>query len=639
MRSWGIGLGLLAGILFFLPIFLLKCISIILIGRLLQDWQQYFSLKTAQKLLARILHIVIINSYNLVFILLPYAYVKGYFIIRLPALLVIAVLLIYLTTGQAIFNTQNLSAQTTGLFLNYTGQWLQCTGFFAAVGLLLLPPAVLPYRGDMDYHISATLTLARYLFAPEIALTLILLLLLSIGYVINGKKILVYLLLVVSFLGAGFYYQLRGFDSAVGYVMLRYPPLIYYEILFTALHLGIAFDTGSLYTELLYVFPILLCWSGLAALIVVFFAKGTPLLFRFSLSGLFIISMPAVQKYQSLVYPEPPALLLLTVALFLIQSHHFKEYIPFFSAVWALIPYQKEMILPAVLVLSIWLLIKCTNIKRLLMLLTVVWLPLVLYLVFRIESGFRTGEMRFSNILVWANYQINLFSLAEQMSFSLVPAIVGLVFKPIKIIGLIGLWIGCYWLLFSCDVQEAADRLLGIGAYVGYSRFNLWLLPVLLPAAASLPYQRLYQKFKIMIYLPITVMILTNFYFLSPFNKYHWGDWSVKTGEYVYPYPQFYQWLQTRQQQSCLIVGRMDPYWDYFYCKKYRLSPDSILSVRNGSISNDSLRKLSTRFSWILYHDEIPGLYPSFDTTFFDGRQPLYTWQSGITRLAVFKVN
>ena len=127
---------------------------------------------------------------------------------------------------------------------------------------------------------------------------------------------------------------------------------------------------------------------------------------------------------------------------------------------------------------------------------------------------------------------------------------------------------------------------------VGYSRFNLLVLPTILAGAAVFINWVMSQKKSIGVAL-IGLAILVNFV-ISPINldgskKPYWGNYNVDTSEHYYPYREAIAWLgETYPGVHSLSGGLYYPYPFDFYSDQFHWKPQDILFRSKSQVSGDS---------------------------------------------------
>jgi len=157
------------------------------------------------------------------------------------------------------------------------------------------------------------------------------------------------------------------------------------------------------------------------------------------------------------------------------------------------------------------------------------------------------------------------------------------------------------------------DLLYTGSAYFGYSRFNLAFIPcflTLLILSINL-LKNQHEKIAVFVFvlLIISNQIMSPINFTSGVRKPGWGDYTVWTSEYNYPYDEAYRWISNHPEIKAIgIVGRTYPYFDQFYHQKYNLKFNQFKVVGKRNRKSN----LGKNLSYILYHKE-PAFYSKPD--------------------------
>lgn len=309
--------------------------------------------------------------------------------------------------------------------------------------------------------------------------------------------------------------------------------------------------------------------------------KKTSGTFTATLLSFALTTVPLVYFYTSLLYLEMPAILLMTYVLFE-QQRIFEEplenlkRLPAWYA-FLLIPFFKEA---SGIFLLIFLLIRSiAQLQIRLHIATVmkesmVWMvsltPLLLYLFVRSRIPLeRTYPFNFENLFKLSNYGVLSFSLIQQYGASLFLALIGLAFLAFhqkrRTVILIALLFVSTLAFFMMDRPQL----------IGYSRFNLYLLPMVLFACVYALEQLPKSLHVIVLLFLLGSNVLLTPIHLDGTRKPNWGSPLADTAEYTYPYEQTIRALQSNPSvQHLLLAG--DYYYYYglrFYLEKYHLNP------------------------------------------------------------------
>lgn len=478
--------------------------------------------------------------------------------------------------------------------------------------------ASIPWRGDEDHHIVFTLQLARGLAAHPWYLVIPALFLFwgSAAASLNRW-------IVAGALGMGLLASMAAVASHLDpYFILRYPILLKY---LTALPVYLlSFLPAGISPELPYRIIPLVSSAGLAW--VGFIALGKhPLWMRLG-AALLIATLPLVRFYSTLFYLEMPAVLCMTVVCFQANSllHAGMGRLVNLPGWYALllVGFIKETALPflGAFILSRLL----CRIPSLLKSRTLTWrgaaqeakvvfcvaFPLFLYLLYRSASGdSRPYGMALANLLDPQLLNRVALSLAESFGPLLPIALAGAVLTAIR-----RKW-GLLCFLSLAFFLSAAFHYLDYPQYIGYSRFNLFLLPSLLALTwlglrFAVFRSRAMAAGSLVLAGSLLLAISANIY-LSPTHsdgsrKSLWGVHGEDTGEHYYPYRQALHRLQTGfAGKKVRLTGHYYPYFAAFYTRdpdwpKQTLAP----MPSDESALMDSLLAVSAAegYEAVLYH-------------------------------------
>lgn len=220
--------------------------------------------------------------------------------------------------------------------------------------------------------------------------------------------------------------------------------------------------------------------------------------------------------------------------------------------------------------------------------------PLVTYLLIR---NYTIHERPYTPgldiLLIATNYVTVLKALWDQTGMLFPFSIAGLTvvfLKKERVIGLtlLVLYIGIV-LFHMLDGQ----------LYIGYSRWNLILMPVIF----YLAYRFLIPAPRPILYMFLTVLLIGN-YFLNPIMPdgtriSNWGCPNTDGAEYYYPYERAIRYLSTQKDKtSVLILGQYFPHWGIqFYQAKYGFYPRFVTHQFNGNQPDGVLSFDGRRFN------------------------------------------
>jgi hypothetical protein len=491
---------------------------------------------------------------------------------------------------------------------------LVCLGIVALVNLAPLL-ADLPWRGDEDFHVRVTgnlVTLARrhaLLFsAPYFFFSLV--------FLFRGKK------------SWPFYFVaavvLSGICAACGGLLpfpmqdvVRYPYVLRY--LSAALVLPISMVTPHV-PEAFYRIVPLVSSVFVAWLCVVRWSGGR--LVAAAAVAAAIATMPLVFFYTSLLYLEMPAVLLFSLVFFraealLCQDIGKTREDPCWIAI-VLVGMVKETVLPLLAACLV-----CRAIIRGRILLRsragirayvgeaafafCILLPPAIYLWFRNLAGVARVLQPHPAHLVDGEVYFTLGrAIFQQFDLCLILAIVGLCVLAARR-QFVPLLLSCCAILFQTAFNILDDKL-----YIGYSRFNLMLLPPLLlwMGAAVKPLLERWKTAGIAVLGAVTVLNLL----YSPINldgsrKSHWGSYLYDTGEHSYPYRSAINWLVAHgfRDRRILLTGLHYPYFVGFYADLPNLSIDYVPPPSSAAAEERLLAKKLTdayqkKFDLVIYH-------------------------------------
>lgn len=450
-------------------------------------------------------------------------------------------------------------------------------GCLAFAALLELPAllASIPWRGDEDHHIVFTWDLARALASRPGYLLLPLFPLLwgrfappRPAWILAGAALLAGLALLV-----GFTADVPAPPEDVDYHVLRYPILLKY-VAAVPVYLAGLVPLGA--PEWPYrLLPVLS--AGLLAWVAGRALRRRPKLLWIS-AGALVLSLPLVRYYASIFYLEMPAVLLMAVACF--RADELLRGDPdrlVRKPAWyalLLVGFIKETTLPFLAAFSAFRLLArapgllrsrspgpwldearvhfCTG------------LPLLLYLACR--AGF--GDPRPAGLHVpnlWhPEFALRLaHSLWDSFGPLLPMACLGFAALLRRGKRLVPLF------LASTALLNAALHYLDDYNFIGYSRFNLFLLPGLLALGwESLRWPSARSRRPAIAVLTVAGLLcaLLNPVFPDGSKRPFWGVYGVDTGEHYYPHRQAFAALAERYPgEKALFTGHHYLYLARFY--------------------------------------------------------------------------
>jgi hypothetical protein len=306
--------------------------------------------------------------------------------------------------------------------------------------------------------------------------------------------------------------------------------------------------------------------------------------------GLAVATIPNVFYYSSILYIEPPAVFLMTIACLDIRNllHKDPQELVKLPAWYALIfiGFVKETTVPflvcfvtvrMIVQLSMWVRKQGSENSwprwagREIGVAFAVLAPAVLYLYFRMLLDTRSFTPNILNLLDPGIYPVILRALFEQYG--------------VFFLFFLG---GCLILWKERDYSPLAFYLLAILAmltfhildstsYVGYSRFNLFLAPPIFAGALKSIQWVMSQKRLFGAGL-VAVTIGSNL-LLSPVHwdgvkTASWGNYLYDTSEHYYPYQDALLWLKNNEPNKRVLFTGQDFYYPFqFYWSKLDWKP------------------------------------------------------------------
>lgn len=564
---------------------------------------------------------ILLSVYTFGFLLTPYwnIYAGQDKLLSFTLLTALTVFLAVLSTSSIVIPRSKLNIKEFVL----VGTFVYLVNFFTL-------PSDISYRGDEDFHMNLVADLAVYieqfrrvflsLLKIDLLFALLLLgtlqlLLISIFAVVkivfSRKKIShVYFIILSLFFAVIWpvlYLILRnpGFlagEDAQRFTQqaFRYPYLLKWFNLFFVLPQ--IYNNISLYRAVSLASVIFLVWF--------LYSKVRDKIQSGTISFLFtsaISLVPLLYFYTSLPYLEVPTVLLMTVCIFDVEAILKKSSTELMSRISFIaligISFLKEtnaMFLLVFLGLRSIFQIRANRKKwvnacgKEIRIWICVLAPLAIYFFFRtfFTKYNEAHMMNFSKLFDLQNYIVFLSEIVKQM---------GLLF-PFGFAGILVVFIKRKWetglavmiILSSYIIFNIADAA-GYINYVGYSRWNLFFLPIFFYGA---------YRFVIMLnsrpaFLLIALFLIFDVYLLPVHldgaRRPNWGSPLVDTAEYTYPYESAVRFISSElKPRSVLITGHYYLYGGMrFYASKYNLSAPvyqkPFLNERFDSLEEDRL--------------------------------------------------
>jgi len=441
------------------------------------------------------------------------------------------------------------------------------------------------WRGDEDHHILFTMSVFRKVT------TIHWLWILTAFICWTGILILAWkhtkIALFFGILFTGIILLLYPNESLFG--SLRYPYLNYWLDFFAMYPGGLIF---SKWHEVLYRIVPFLSAVGLAWVVQKSLLKEKD--FSHLFWGIAVAIIPSVFYYSSVLYLEMPAVMLMTLAclnseqLLTGEFRDIKHNPGWYALI--LIGFIKETTLPFVLcfvgarfLVRFWLTFtqpgETKQKKRPgdfllneIPVCFVVLFPIIYYLALRfIFSHTRPYSFTPANLIDPEIYKVLLFSIFDQFGLFIFMFLAGIVLlvikKRIPSLLLYVVMIFGYALFYMLDQK----------IYVGYSRFNLFFLPLVL-AGAVVFIKWIIEKRRGWSYALVVVTLIVSI-IMSPINRDGskepgWGNYLFDTSEHYYPVEDAIKYLKAQgPEDSTLFAGMYYEYFFHFYARKLNWTP------------------------------------------------------------------
>ncbi len=449
--------------------------------------------------------------------------------------------------------------------------------------------SVLPATGDESYHVLMTLSLVTkippFSFIPAVIFGM---LFLFLAWKKPGKAWLLGGLLLAGVVL--FYLLWPPMQEILEYSLLRYPFVNYW--FFTIVPVAASAVTSPYHEAFFRIIPfiavVLLAWISQRRIWSSLSLAGV-------LWGAALLTTPLVLYYSSILYLELPAVVLMTVAAFNIdrllsdEPEAIRQHPAWYALV--LIGFVKET---AIVFLLVFLLFRSVLSGRrvwhassgklrgeegmvfLVQELKIgfsVLAPITLYVLLRVVlSSTRGFAPQPANLLDFSVYPLLGQALGEQFALLL----------PLFLGGMVVLFVKKSWIrgafLGGVFVSVLGFHLLDSHTFVGYSRFNLFLLPSVVVASAELV--AWLNGRSPAVTSGLAGLLIISGLWLSPLNpdgtkKPYWGTYRVDTAEHYYPYRRTIAWLkENHPNDRVLFTGMAYPYLFEFYFHQMQWYPE-----------------------------------------------------------------
>jgi len=462
-------------------------------------------------------------------------------------------------------------------------------GGLILLGIILLNyralNSVIPFRGDEGLHIDRTLVVFTKISLKWI-LGALLLFILFIYSSIKKPKWTVFIGIIIIAGTIWFFLQKNPFPDELKdpVFFVRYPFINYWLFVLAP---KLASLISSPYHEFLYrIIPVLsmgsIAWSIQRRMSIPNLPMKIALIFS-------IATIPVVFYYSSILYIEPPAILLMTIVCLEINNltHEdggkLAQNPSWYTLI--LIGFIKETTLPFLLCFLV-----CREIVQLRKWFTTrqtpaprnnlafflaresgvmfsVLAPAFLYLYFRTSfTNTRSYTPHILNLIDPSVYPIISRSLVEQFGLFLFFFIGGCILLMIRRKSPILL---CHIALFTTGL---AFYIMDNKVLIGYSRFNLFVLPPIL-AVASIFIEWIFLQKRVvgigLVFSALFINLLISPVYLDGVKKPHWGNYLIDTSEHYYPYQDAIIWLKNNYSNGRILYTGTDyPYSFKFYWNK-----------------------------------------------------------------------
>lgn len=478
--------------------------------------------------------------------------------------------------------------------------------FILLAGLLVLNlrplTSDIPWRGDEDYHIARTLSLASRIATKWVIAFFIVFI--SSAYIAWKKSKWSIFPGILFVAGLIFFSITKNPLAEIAPTTLRYPYISYWFVAVIP-KLAMLIKVNPYQEVLFRIVPFLSTF----ALVWVFqneLAKSKTALVL--LWGLAVATIPIVYYYSSILYLELPAVCLMLIICLNLKSllkDDWKEIKQ--SPAWyalILIGFIKETTVPFLICFLAWRLITSLfqrkifpttlklslhNLGDQIRISLAVLFPAFFYLFLRstLSQQNRGFSLTFSNLTNIIVYRTIIQSFLEQFGPPLLLLFFGgcvMLFwrKEYFLAGFFLSLVFLYPLFYAVDVLS----------YAGYSRFNLFVLPPIL-AGSSILIKQIMNYRKILAIATACVILAINLWtspvFIDGTKTPLWGNYLTDTSEHYYPYREALVWLQNNYENERIMFTGM--YYDYifeFYFAQLNWYPTSRLLLTNNG-DNDAV--------------------------------------------------
>jgi hypothetical protein len=346
------------------------------------------------------------------------------------------------------------------------------------------------------------------------------------------------------------------------------------------------------------------CSAGLAAAV---YLSMRPQRMRGALVAVAALTIPILQFYGSLVCLETPVLTLLGIAALrasaLMQDDAKRVRGDLGWLALVLAGFTKETLLPVLAAFvagRVWVCLRKGRRWREgwtgeLRLVVALCLPIAIYLIFRTsEAVFRGHPGLWHQWFHPAVWSVLFGSLWEQLGCLGLLAVAGTVAlrrEYANVLVWLWGWVAAVALFTMGDVAE----------YVGYSRYNLFLVPPLL-AIVVLWLARLRSAHWLVVLWMVGNLILSPL-LSSGARRASWGTPVAQVGERFYPYPEALDWLNTNRGGDRILFAGFDyPYYLEFYFAQMQWRPDYLTDLEAATLEEAGEKAMQAKCSVILYH-------------------------------------
>jgi len=460
--------------------------------------------------------------------------------------------------------------------------------FFILFLILNIIPLINPisYLGDEIHHFLKPLML-NTLLGSKILFGGLILGIIGVGIFSRFPKKLILLNFCLIIGSAAFF--LFFFNENIKTVFLQY--LVRYPFFPSLIHAippAIGGVVGFKFSEGLYRIIPFLSSFGIIWLIAFQVFSNLGRLKKITLA-ISLATVPIVFYYSSILYLEMPIVFLLTIILVYSKKLLSIDQEQWQNPGWIallLLGFFKETILPLIAafiaIKTIYLFVQKVPLFKIIKdqskSFFCLFFPILLYLFFRGEvRGYRPD---FSGLISLEIYQIFFASLFFQFGILLFLFVLGAIFSFKEKV-----WI---WLLTAgiCGAILLFYTIDSGGIFVGYSRFNLFFIPLILLGFCGFVLKLNSSRF----FYPILLFTIFFNLFLSPINidgsrNVNWEnciDCKNMSVDMVYPYHEALEWYSKNYDANATeftIIKQREYYYPYkeFYRKKYKLKSNLII--------------------------------------------------------------